>query len=74
MSQGARRYEIRVAEPLAAGWSKWFEDLEITPAAEGEEGEAVLRGSLPDQAALYGVLGRLRNLNLTLIAVRRLPE
>ena len=67
-------YEIRVAEPLAPGWSRWFDDLDIVSAEGGEERGSVLRGSLPDQAALFGVLGRVRNLNLTLIAVRRLPE
>ncbi len=61
-------YLIRVAEPLEPRWSDWLAGLEISPAGPG----ATLCGQLPDQAALYGVLARLRDLNLTLLEVRRL--
>ena len=47
-------------------WSDWFEDLTITHI---EEDETVLTGSVADQAALYGLLAKLRDLGLALISV-----
>jgi hypothetical protein len=61
-------YEIRVAGQLSDGWSDWFEGLAIR-AEPG--GETVLRGPLEDQAALYGVLGKIQALNLRLVSVKR---
>jgi hypothetical protein len=62
-------YEIRVAEQLDERWAKWFGDLEILHSAEC--GETTLRGEMADQPALFGVLGKIRDLGLTLISVRR---
>lgn len=61
-------YQIRIAGHLAAHWASWFEPLviDIDP-----HGETTLTGPLPDQAALHGVLAKLRDLNLTLLAVNR---
>ena len=57
---------------LDAHWSTWFAGLRL--ASDGPEG-TILSGSLPDQAALYGVLAKIRDLGLPLIEVRRLdPE
>jgi hypothetical protein len=65
-------YEIRVGGPLPRGWSDWFEGLDI---ACGPDGDSILSGPLADQAALHGVLAKIRDLNLKLIAVnRRAPE
>jgi hypothetical protein len=47
-------------------WADWFGDLTIENRPNGE---AVLSGLLPDQAALYGILNRIRDLGLTLVAV-----
>lgn len=63
------RYEVRVLGGLDARWSAWFADLEVASDAAGE---TTLSGPLPDQAALHGVLARVRDLGLPLIAVRRL--
>ncbi len=64
-------YEIRVEGLLADRWSPWFEGLTIRREANGE---TVLSGSLPDQAALHGVLAKIRDLNLNLLSVtRQLP-
>ena len=60
-------YEIRVKGHLEPHWSEWFEGLEITNL---EGGEALLAGEIVDQATLHGVLSRVRDLNLPLIAVR----
>jgi hypothetical protein len=61
-------YEIRVEGHLADRWSDWFEGLVIRTDPNGE---TTLNGPLIDQAALFGVLAKVHNLNLTLIAVCR---
>jgi hypothetical protein len=69
---GARwpaRYEVRVEGVLDGRWSEWFEGLEV----ESEGGETVLSGTLSDQPALHGVLDKVRDLGLTVVAVRRFP-
>ncbi len=64
-------YEIRVEGYLPGGWSDWFEglDVECDPS-----GDTVLSGHLPDQAALHGVLAKIRDLNLKLVSVERVPR
>ena len=57
---------IRVKGHLSGRWADWFDRLEI----ENEpNGEAVLSGYLPDQAAIYGVLRRMSNLGVALISL-----
>lgn len=62
----AQYYEIKVRGHLDAHWSDWFGGLKLTHL-DGDE--TLLSGPLPDQAALYGLLERVRDLNLTLISV-----
>ena len=64
----AQWYEIRVQGPLPSGWSDWFEGLDIRP---GPDGDSILAGPLADQAALHGVLAKIRDLNVKLISVNR---
>jgi hypothetical protein len=59
-------YDIRVKGHLDGCWSEWFDGLTIT---NSENGVAVLSGEIVDQAALHGVLNKVRNLNLPLISV-----
>ena len=62
-------YEIRVEGHLGSSWSPWFEGMTIRHEANGE---TVLSGPLPDQTALHGVLTKIRDLGLPLVAVKRL--
>jgi hypothetical protein len=59
-------YHITVAGHLPTPWSAWFDGLTITNHADGT---AVLAGQIVDQAALYGVLVKIRDLGLPLVAV-----
>lgn len=63
-------YEIEILEPIDPCWADWFSGLEIASPAENNLKHTLLKGSLPDQASLYGVLGRIQSLNLTLLSVR----
>ena len=67
-------YEIRVKGHLDERWSGWFDGLAI---ANVEDGDAILSGEIVDQSALHGVLNKVRDLGLPLVAVSRaesMPE
>lgn len=59
-------YEIRVAGQLPPGWADWFEGLTVTPQ---EDGDTLLTGPTIDQAALHGLLKKVRDLGLSLVSV-----
>jgi hypothetical protein len=61
-----RIYQIRIKGHLGKQWADWFSGLSITLAANGE---TVLSGLISDQAALHGVLRKIRDLGMTLLAV-----
>ena len=63
-------YEIKVKGHIDEAWSSWFEDMVIT-TGYAEDGTPVttFTGQLDDQAALHGVLGRIRDINMPLISV-----
>ena len=61
-------YEIRIQGHLDQQWSEWFEGLAISYDADDN---TVLRGPLVDEAALHGVLIKVRDLTLPLLAVNR---
>jgi hypothetical protein len=62
-------YEIRLQGKLGAQWRDWFGMMTITLA---ENGDTLLTGPVPDQAALYGLLRKVRDLGMPLLAVNRL--
>jgi hypothetical protein len=64
-------YEIRVRGHLSPTWSDWFDGLKVTTT---EQGDTVLAGPLADQTALFGIVGRIQALNLTLLAITRHDE
>jgi len=62
-------YRIRFREQLDQRWSAWLGGLEVIHEANGE---TVLTGEVVDQAALHGLLSKVRDLHLTLISVNPL--
>ena len=64
-------YQIRVEGVLDAHWSAWLDGLDISGDASTET--TTISGPIRDQAALHGLLGKIRDLGLPLIAVRRIP-
>ena len=61
-------YRIEVRGVLGEEWSDWFDGLAITPQASGE---TLLTGLVTDQAALHGLLCKIRDLGLPLLSVNR---
>ncbi len=59
-------YRIRIKGHLDSHWSEWFDGLTITNEPNGE---SVLAGPIADQAALHGILAKVRDLGLTLVSV-----
>ena len=63
--------EIRVKGRIDEHWSDWFDDLTITHT---DQDETILSGTVVDQAALYGLLAKLRDLGLPLLSVNRVER
>jgi hypothetical protein len=63
------RYEIRFQGHLASRWAAWFEGMTLTSHSDGT---TVLEGPVVDQAALHGLLTKLRDLGLPLISLAHL--
>ena len=64
--QGAGRYEIRVKGHLDARWAAWFDGLSLTYKSDGI---TIIHGPVVDQAALHGLLARVRDLGIPLLSV-----
>jgi hypothetical protein len=61
-----QQVEIRLQGQIDEQWSEWFEGLTITHTGQGE---TVLAGCVADQAALHGLLAKVRDLGLSLVSV-----
>jgi hypothetical protein len=64
------RYEIRVRGHLPSRWAAWFDGLSVT--AE-DDGTTAIRGPVTDQAALHGLIGRVRDIGVPLVSLIELP-
>jgi hypothetical protein len=63
------QYEIRVKGHLGTRWSAWFDGLDITAEPQGT---TVITGPVVDQAALHGLLQKLRDVGLPLVSLQQL--
>lgn len=63
---GAGRYEIRIKGHLDARWLAWFDGLTLT---RENDGTTLLQGYVVDQAALHGLLQKVRNVGLPLVSM-----
>lgn len=64
-------YRIKVKGTLDRKWSDWFDGFTITPQANDE---TLLTGPVADQAALHGLLAKIRDLGLPLLSVKRVSD
>lgn len=64
-------YEIRVHGVLDRHWSSWFEGLQVSCDAAGQ---TLIAGPVVDQAALHGLLAKVRDLGLPLLSVQRISQ
>jgi hypothetical protein len=67
----AQVYEIRIKGHLDSRWAAWFDDLSLTRESEGT---TLIHGELADQAALHGLLQKLRDTGLPLISVTQIEH
>lgn len=63
-------YEIRIAGHLSPHWMDWFDGLTITLE---DDGNTLLSGPVADQAALHGLLKKVRDLGMPLVSVIPIP-
>lgn len=75
MKPGSTVYQIRIAGHLESRWELWFDNLHIEnhTAPDGTL-TTTLTGPIVDQAALYGVISRLRDMGAELIGVQALSQ
>jgi hypothetical protein len=59
-------YQIKIKGHVDQGWSDWFEGMSISI---GDNGDTLVRGSVADQAALHGLLRKVRDLGMPLLSV-----
>ena len=68
-SADSSRYEIRLGGHLESRWAAWFDGMTLTP---GSDGTTTIHGPVVDQAALHGLLRKVRDLGLPLLAVTQI--
>jgi hypothetical protein len=65
-------YQLRLAGNLDHTWQEWFDDMRLSYDAERDE--TVLTGAVTDQAALHGLLAKIRDLGLPLVELHRVTQ
>lgn len=71
---GETTYELRIKGRLAQPTLAWFADLKLTVDETTSPVQTVISGVIRDQAALYGLISRVRDLGLTLISVQQVEQ
>jgi hypothetical protein len=71
MDHAPGRYEIRVRGHLESRWAAWFDGMSLTHESDGTTS---IHGPVVDQAALYGLLQKLRDVGLPLVSVAQLDR
>ena len=66
---GAGRYEIRLKGHLDTRWAAWFDGLSLSRESDGT---TIIQGPVADQAALHGLLQKVRDIGLPLVSVTRI--
>jgi hypothetical protein len=64
-------YELRIERHIDDRWAQWFGDLTLTREPDGT---TTLRGRIADQAALHGILNKIRDLGMVLLSVQAVRE
>lgn len=67
-------YEIRVGGRISGPGAVWFEAMTLTVDETTTPPQTIVQGTIIDQATLYGLISRIRELDLTLISVKRLED
>lgn len=67
-------YELRISGRLGQSTLSWFEDMTVTADKSTTPVQTIIWGPMRDQAALYGLISRIRDLGLILLSVNRLEE
>ena len=65
----AKVYQIRIEGHLSSQWSEWFDGLTVTLI---DNGDTLLTGPVVDQAALHGLLRKVRDLGMPLLSVNQI--
>jgi hypothetical protein len=67
-------YEFRVSGRLSQEGAGWFEGMSLSVDEDTTTAQTIIGGYVPDQAALHGLINRIRDLGLTLVSVQRVDE
>ena len=67
-------YELRISGRLGDSTQTWFEDMDVIVDESSSPVQTIIQGPMRDQAALYGLISRIRDLGLTLLSVNRVEQ
>lgn len=67
-------YEIRMRGRLSQQSASWFEGMDLSVDEDADPVQTIIRGYIEDQAALYGLISRIRDLGLVLLSVQRVDS